>query len=95
MAIAGEDGIEAVPAFHSPHGKPIAARRANVRVLNGPGVAPEVITRIVDFDRQTSSRAAYVGPNRGAQGNALQTVIATAYALTQRPAVTVLESLDV
>ncbi len=61
----------------------------------GPGVAPEVVARIVDYDRQTSSRAAYVGPTRGAQGNALQTILATLYALTQRRAVTVLESRGV
>ena len=64
-------------------------------VDDGPGVAPEVVARIVDFDRQTSSRAAYVGPTRGAQGNALQTILAMPYALTQQRAVTVLESRGV
>jgi hypothetical protein len=58
----------------------------------GPGIAPETVTRIVDYDRQTSSRAAYIGPSRGAQGNAMQCLIAMPYVLDGRRGETVIES---
>jgi DNA topoisomerase VI subunit B len=48
---------------------------------NGPGIAPETVTRLIDFHTKTSSREAYVGPTRGQQGNALQAIIAMPFAL--------------
>jgi DNA topoisomerase VI subunit B len=42
---------------------------------NGPGIAPETIASILDFTTRTSSREAYVSPTRGAQGNALKTIL--------------------
>ena len=48
---------------------------------NGPGLPAEVLDRILDYNIRTSSREAYVSPTRGAQGNALQTVLAMPYAL--------------
>jgi DNA topoisomerase VI subunit B len=59
---------------------------------NGGGISPETIDRIVDYGFKTSSNAAYRSPTRGAQGNALQTLLAMAHALTGRPGVTVIES---
>ena len=47
----------------------------------GPGIGPDVVARIFDYDRQTSSREAYVEPTRGAQGNALQTILAMPFVL--------------
>ena len=38
----------------------------------GSGIAPDIVARIFDYDRQTSSREAFIEPTRGAQGNALQ-----------------------
>jgi DNA topoisomerase VI subunit B len=61
----------------------------------GPGIAPETVTRILDYDRQTSSRAAYIGPSRGAQGNAMQCFIAMPYVLDGRRGETVIESRGV
>jgi DNA topoisomerase VI subunit B len=46
---------------------------------NAPGIAADVVRRICDYRQQTSSHAAYVGPARGQQGNALQTVFALPY----------------
>ena len=46
---------------------------------NGPGIPPDVVTRVLDFSTRTSDQAAYVSPTRGAQGNALKTVLAIPY----------------
>src|SRR6516162_5382916 len=43
---------------------------------NGPGIAPQVVKKILDYNVRVSSREAYVSPTRGAQGNALKTLIA-------------------
>ena len=43
---------------------------------NGPGIPANVIQSILDFSIRVSSREAYVSPSRGAQGNALKTVVA-------------------
>lgn len=42
---------------------------------------PELIDRILDFDRLVSDKAAYRSPARGAQGNALKTVLGIPFAL--------------
>jgi DNA topoisomerase VI subunit B len=47
----------------------------------GPGIPDDVITDILDFTVRVSSREAYVGPTRGAQGNALKTIVAMPFAL--------------
>lgn len=49
---------------------------------NGPGLAPEVVERILDFATKTSSKDFYVSPTRGAQGNALKTLLAMPYVLS-------------
>ena len=49
---------------------------------NGPGIAPEVVVRIFDFSSKTSSKDFYISPTRGAQGNALKTVLAIPYVLS-------------
>ena len=50
-------------------------------VDNGPGIAGDVVDDILDFTVRVSSREAYVGPWRGAQGNALKTICAMPFAL--------------
>ena len=37
---------------------------------NGPGISPETVKRLLDYNVRVSSREAYVSPTRGAQGNA-------------------------
>jgi DNA topoisomerase VI subunit B len=49
---------------------------------NGPGIAPEIVGRILDFSTKTSSKDFYLSPTRGAQGNALKTVLAIPYVLS-------------
>jgi DNA topoisomerase VI subunit B len=48
---------------------------------NGPGIPVDTVKRILDFSVRVSSREAYVSPTRGAQGNALKTVLAMPFAL--------------
>ena len=49
----------------------------------GPGIAPATVEWLVDYSSRTTSRAAYVSPSRGAQGNALQTILAMPFALSE------------
>lgn len=49
---------------------------------NGPGIPPEAVARVCDYQTRTSSREAYVAPDRGAQGNALKTLIAMPFVLS-------------
>ena len=48
---------------------------------NGPGMPPETVADILDFSSRVSSREAYVAPDRGAQGNALKTILAMPFVL--------------
>jgi hypothetical protein len=48
---------------------------------NGPGIPPETITGIIDYNIRVSSREAYISPTRGRQGNALKTILPMAYVL--------------
>ena len=50
-------------------------------VDNGPGMPPKTVTDILDFSSRVSSREAYVAPDRGAQGNALKTILAIPFVL--------------
>ena len=48
---------------------------------NGPGIPPETVADVLDFSIRVSSREAYVAPDRGAQGNALKTIVAMPFVL--------------
>ncbi|MCH7773613.1 MAG: ATP-binding protein, partial [Bacteroidetes bacterium] len=48
---------------------------------NGPGIPAETIEGVLDFSIRVSSREAYVAPDRGAQGNALKTIVAMPFVL--------------
>jgi DNA topoisomerase VI subunit B len=48
---------------------------------NGPGIAPNTVKNLTDYSTRTSSREAYVSPTRGAQGNALKTILAMPFVL--------------
>jgi Histidine kinase-, DNA gyrase B-, and HSP90-like ATPase len=48
---------------------------------NGAGIKTSTIKSILDYRIRVSSREAYVSPTRGAQGNALKTILAMAYVL--------------
>ena len=55
----------------------------------GRGIPPETVEKLTDYSARTSSRAAYASPTRGAQGNALQSLIAMPFALTKKDCETV------
>jgi DNA topoisomerase VI subunit B len=59
---------------------------------NGPGIAPETVRDILDYTARVSSREAYVSPTRGAQGNALKTVLAMPFALDGNSGSSIIES---
>ena len=48
---------------------------------NGPGIPAATVNSILDFSVRVSSREAYVAPDRGAQGNALKTILAIPFVL--------------
>ena len=55
---------------------------------NGRGIDAETIKSILDYSIRVSSREAYVSPTRGAQGNALKTILAMGYVLDREPTTT-------
>src|SRR4029077_17160781 len=52
-------------------------------------------TDILDYSVRVSSREAYVSPTRGAQGNALKTILAMPFALDGAAGTTVIEAQGV
>jgi DNA topoisomerase VI subunit B len=55
---------------------------ASITVIdNGPGIAAATVKALLDFSVRVSSREAYASPTRGAQGNALKTLVAMPFAL--------------
>ena len=48
---------------------------------NGAGIPADVVARILDFSTLTSDKALYRSPCRGAQGNALKTILGIPHAL--------------
>jgi DNA topoisomerase VI subunit B len=62
---------------------------------NGPGIPPETVKSLLDFTSRTSSREAYASPTRGAQGNALKTLVAMPFALDGTEGETVIEARGV
>jgi DNA topoisomerase VI subunit B len=59
---------------------------------NGPGINPKVVESVLDYSTRTSSREAYVSPTRGAQGNALKTLLAMPFALNGAKGETIIEA---
>jgi DNA topoisomerase VI subunit B len=48
---------------------------------NGPGIPAKTIEGVLNYSIRVSSREAYVSPTRGAQGNALKTILAMGHVL--------------
>jgi hypothetical protein len=48
---------------------------------NGTGIPRDVVDQLLEFSIKVSSREAYVAPDRGAQGNALKTIIGMPFVL--------------
>ena len=83
----------------------IAVKSGSVTIQdNGGGIKPSTIKLILDYTIRVSSREAYVSPTRGAQGNALKTILAMGYVLdrerqdgnnTEAAGVTIIETRGV
>ena len=50
---------------------------------NGNGIKLDTIKSILDYRIRVSSREAYASPTRGAQGNALKTILPMGYVLIE------------
>ena len=60
----------------------ITVNKSGITVAdNGPGIPAETVKGVLDFTVRVSSREAYVSPTRGAQGNALKTIVAMPFVL--------------
>jgi DNA topoisomerase VI subunit B len=60
----------------------IAVKPGSITIQdNGGGIETDTIKSILDYTIRVSSREAYVSPTRGAQGNALKTILAMGYVL--------------
>ena len=59
---------------------------------NGPGLPASTIDGVLDFSIRGSSREAYVSPTRGAQGNALKTLVAMPFVMDGDHGVTTIEA---
>jgi DNA topoisomerase VI subunit B len=62
---------------------------------NGPGIPADVVADVLDFGVRVSSREAYVSPTRGAQGNALKTIVAMPFVLDGRHGLVEIEARSV
>jgi hypothetical protein len=50
---------------------------------NGPGIPATTIEKVLNYTVRVSSREAYCSPTRGAQGNALKTILPMGYVLNE------------
>jgi hypothetical protein len=62
---------------------------------NANGIDAATIEAVLDYTIRVSSREAYVSPTRGAQGNALKTILAMGYVLDGTAGVTIIEARGV
>jgi DNA topoisomerase VI subunit B len=62
---------------------------------NGPGLPAETVADVLDYSVRVSSREAYASPTRGAQGNALKTILAMPFALQGRRGEVLIEAQGV
>jgi DNA topoisomerase VI subunit B len=71
----------------------VSTERGEITVAdNGTGIPPETVADILDYTVRVSSREAYVSPTRGAQGNALKTILAMPFALDGKLGEVVIEA---
>jgi DNA topoisomerase VI subunit B len=74
----------------------ISTKKGTISITdNGPGIPPDTVAHLLDYNTKTSSREAYVAPTRGAQGNALQALLAMPFALDGTKGQTVIEACGI
>jgi Histidine kinase-, DNA gyrase B-, and HSP90-like ATPase len=80
-----DNAIDAAEEAGTPPVITVTVDRTGITVEdNGPGILPDVVEHILDFSVRVSSREAYVSSTRGAQGNALKTILAMPFVLDGR-----------
>jgi hypothetical protein len=62
---------------------------------NGPGIPVSTIAGVLDYTVRVSSNEAYVSPTRGAQGNALKTILAMGFVVDGQRGETLIEARGV
>ena len=88
-----DNAIDACEEAGTPPTVAVTLGRARITVEdNGPGIPADVIEDVLDFSVRVSSREAYVSPTRGAQGNALKTIVAVPFVLDGHAGRTVIET---
>jgi DNA topoisomerase VI subunit B len=88
-----DNGIDAAEATDVPPVINITVANNNVTISdNGGGIDADTIAKMLDFTNRVSSTEAYASPTRGRQGNALQTILAMAFALDGMRGETTIES---
>jgi DNA topoisomerase VI subunit B len=81
-----DNALDACEDARTPPSVSVTVDEGGITVAdNGPGIPAEVIDGVLDFGVRVSSREAYVAPDRGAQGNALKTVVAMPFVLGADP----------
>jgi DNA topoisomerase VI subunit B len=77
-----DNAIDACEEVETPPVISVSVNRGEITVSdNGPGLKPTTVADVLDYGVRASSREAYVSPTRGAQGNALKTIVAMPFAL--------------
>jgi len=77
-----DNALDACEEVGTPPVVSVSVDRDGITVTdNGPGIPGTVVEGVCDFSRRVSSREAYVAPDRGAQGNALKTMLAIPFVL--------------
>jgi Histidine kinase-, DNA gyrase B-, and HSP90-like ATPase len=80
-----DNAIDACEEAEIPPVISVAVKRGSIVIEdNGPGIPAKTIEGVLDYGIRVSSREAYVSPTRGAQGNALKTILPMAYVLDER-----------
>jgi hypothetical protein len=77
-----DNALDACEEHDIPPQITLAADETGITVAdNGPGIPEATVAGILDFTVRVSSREAYCSPTRGAQGNALKTLVGIPYVL--------------
>jgi DNA topoisomerase VI subunit B len=77
-----DNALDACEDAGTPPDVTVAVDAGRITVTdNGPGIPPDTVAGVLDFAVRVSSREAYVSPCRGAQGNALKTILAMPFVL--------------
>jgi DNA topoisomerase VI subunit B len=91
-----DNALDATEQIEAPPELTVTVTPTSIEVAdNGPGLSGDVLDDVLDFTVRVSSREAYVGPTRGAQGNALKTLLVMPFVLDGNAGLVEIESLGI